>query len=58
MFLTACIMSGCDYLDSIGKIGIKTAFRLVKEHRTFKTIINRIRIENKFTVPKNYEKEF
>lgn len=58
MFLTACIMSGCDYLDSIDKIGIKTAFRLVKEHRTFRNIINKIRIENKFTVPRNYEKDF
>ena len=29
MFVTACILSGCDYLDSLNKIGAKTAFKLV-----------------------------
>lgn len=48
MFLTACILSGCDYLNSIDKIGIKTAFKLVNENRTFKSIINKLKIENKF----------
>lgn len=58
MFLTACILSGCDYLNSIDKIGIKTAFKLVNDNRTFKSIIKKIKIENKFIVPKNYEKDF
>ena len=29
MFLSACIMSGCDYISTIPGIGHKTAFRLV-----------------------------
>ena len=31
-FLTTCILSGCDYLDSIKGIGFKKAFKLVYEN--------------------------
>ena len=31
MLLTTCILSGCDYLDSIKGIGFKKAHRLVYE---------------------------
>lgn len=29
MFITACILSGCDYLESIKGIGWKKAYKLV-----------------------------
>lgn len=29
MFLTLCILSGCDYLSSINGIGFTTAFKIV-----------------------------
>jgi exonuclease-1 len=32
MFMTCCIMSGCDYLDSIKGVGFKKAYRLVYEN--------------------------
>jgi 5'-3' exonuclease len=35
MLLTASILSGCDYLDSIKGIGFKRAVKLVAEHPTF-----------------------
>jgi exonuclease-1 len=31
MLLITCILSGCDYLDSIKGIGFKKAYRLVSE---------------------------
>jgi len=38
LFLSACIMSGCDYLDSIKGIGFKKAYRLMGEHKTYKNV--------------------
>ena len=32
MLLIACILSGCDYLESIKGIGFKKAIKLVSEH--------------------------
>jgi 5'-3' exonuclease len=32
MFLIMCIISGCDYLDSIKGIGFKKAYKLVSEN--------------------------
>ena len=32
MFLSACIMSGCDYVSPIPGIGHKTAFRLISSN--------------------------
>lgn len=34
MFLSACIMSGCDYVSTISGIGHKTAFRLISSNGT------------------------
>ena len=33
--LQLCILAGCDYLSSVPSVGIMTAYRLIKEHRTF-----------------------
>ena len=38
MFLSACILSGCDYVDSIKSIGAKKAFKLIAEKRNFKKV--------------------
>ena len=58
MFLSACIMSGCDYVDSISKIGPKTAFKLIKEQRSVLNIIKKFKIEGKLSVPQNYLEDF
>jgi exonuclease-1 len=56
MILTMCILSGCDYLDSIKGIGFKKAFKLVHEHGDdIGAIIRKIRREGKFVIPPNYE---
>ena len=34
MLLLTCIMSGCDYLESIKGIGFKTALKLIQKHTT------------------------
>ena len=34
MFLDMCMLAGCDYVPSVPGLGIKTAHRLVRQHRT------------------------
>lgn len=48
MLLTTCILSGCDYLDSIKGIGFKKAHRLVYEcGDDVQAILKKIRREGK-----------
>ncbi len=57
--LTMCILSGCDYLDSIKGIGFKKAFKLVHEHGDdIGAILRKIRREGKLIIPQNYEQDF
>jgi exonuclease-1 len=32
------ILSGCDYLDSIPGMGLKTAYRLVRQYKTVERV--------------------
>lgn len=57
--LTTCILSGCDYLESIKGIGFKKAYKLVCEHgKDLASLTNRIRREGKHLVPHDYESSF
>lgn len=33
MLVRMCILSGCDYLDNLSGVGIKTAYKLVKKYK-------------------------
>ena len=61
MLLTACILSGCDYLDSIKGIGFKRAIKLVDDagkENTFMEAMTALRDEGKVTIPRKYERKF
>lgn len=59
MLLTLCILSGCDYLESIKGIGFKKAFKLIHEHGDdIAAIMRKLRREGKFIIPMDYEKNF
>lgn len=51
-----CILSGCDYADSIPGIGIQTAHRLVLKFKTIKDIVSHISLKKK--IPKGYIEEY
>ncbi|KAG0235185.1 Rad2 nuclease [Actinomortierella wolfii] len=54
-----CILSGCDYLPSIPGMGLKTAHRMLRRHKTYDRVIKDIRMENtSVRVPTNYEQLF
>jgi len=56
MFLTTCILSGCDYLNQIAGIGIKTAQRSISRVTTFRGFLGEI--NNKSNIPNDYEDNF
>ena len=58
-FRHMCILSGCDYLDSIPGIGLVTAHKLMRRYG-FDPIkaITAVRMEKPNSVPENYEDSF
>jgi exonuclease-1 len=57
-FRRMAILSGCDYLDNIGKMGLKTAYRLLRKHKTVERVLQAVRLEGKMKVPSDYLEKF
>jgi exonuclease-1 len=57
-FRTMAILSGCDYLASITKMGLKTAYRLTRKHKTIDRIIRSLQFDGQFRVPNGYLEAF
>ena len=57
-FRQMAIMSGCDYLASIGKMGLKSAYRLIRKHKTIDRVIRAVQFDGKFKVPAGYLEAF
>ena len=57
-FRAMAILSGCDYLPSISGIGLKTAYTLMRKHKTVENVIRAVRLEGKKDVPKGYLQAF
>lgn len=53
-FRTMAILSGCDYLPSIPGIGLKTAWTLLRKHKTVENTLSALRLEGKKKVPAGY----
>lgn len=53
-FRCMAILSGCDYLSSIEKMGLKTAYRLIRRHKTVDRIVRSVQFEGKMKVPAGY----
>jgi exonuclease-1 len=57
-FRHMAIFSGCDYLDSVNNIGLKTAYRLIRRHKTPERVIKMLRFEGKHQIPETYLEDF
>jgi len=57
-FRHMAIFSGCDYLSAVNNIGLKTAYRLLRKHKTPDRVIKMLRFEGKHKVPADYLEEF
>ncbi|KAJ2904113.1 Exodeoxyribonuclease 1 [Zalerion maritima] len=57
-FRYMAIFSGCDYLPGIGNMGLKTAHRMLRKHKTPERLVRMLRFEGKFKISENYWSEF
>ncbi|KAI9735984.1 MAG: Rad2 nuclease [Cirrosporium novae-zelandiae] len=57
-FRRMAILSGCDYLANINKMGLKTAYRLVRKHKSIEKILKMLQFDGQFRVPVGYLEDF
>lgn len=57
-FRHMAIFSGCDYLDGVGNMGLKTAYRMIRKHKTPEKVLRMLRFDGKFQVSENYLASF
>ena len=52
-FLDLCILCGCDYCENIPRVGNKTAYTLIKKHRSIESILPSVK-----NIPDDYETKY
>ncbi|KAI9676904.1 MAG: Rad2 nuclease [Caeruleum heppii] len=57
-FRRMAILSGCDYLPSLTKMGLKTAYRLVRKYKVIDRILKALQFDSRLLVPEGYLQEF
>lgn len=57
-FRRMAILSGCDYLASINKMGLKTAYRYVRKYKTIEKILQMLQFDGQYHVPIDYLQAF
>ncbi|QQK48109.1 Exonuclease, putative [Penicillium digitatum] len=57
-FRNMCILSGCDYLANIPKLGLKTAYRIIRKHRNVEKALRMLQFDGNFRVPADYLANF
>lgn len=57
-FRRMAILSGCDYLPSIGGLGLKTAHRMLRQHKTVERLVKAAQFDGKKKVPAGYMDDF
>ncbi|KAI3402027.1 hypothetical protein diail_4001 [Diaporthe ilicicola] len=53
-FRQMTIFSGCDYLEGINNMGLKTAYRMMRKYKSPERVIRMLRFDGKFRVSENY----
>lgn len=57
-FRHMAIFSGCDYLEGVGNMGLKTAYRMIRKHKNPEKVLRMLRFDGKFHVSENYLASF
>ena len=57
-FRRMAILSGCDYLASINRMGLKSAYRLVRKHKTIEKILRMLSFDGQYHIPPGYLEAF
>ncbi|OKL56848.1 hypothetical protein UA08_07984 [Talaromyces atroroseus] len=57
-FRRMCILSGCDYLPNIPKMGLKTAYRSMRKYKNVERVLKVLQFEGHFQIPPKYLDNF
>jgi exonuclease-1 len=57
-FRRMAILSGCDYLPGIGGLGLKTAHRMLRKHKTVDHLVKAAQFDGKLKVPAGFMADF
>ncbi|KZM20046.1 Rad2 nuclease [Ascochyta rabiei] len=57
-FRRMAILSGCDYLPGIGGLGLKTAHRMLRKHKTVDRLVKAAQFDGKLKVPVGFMADF
>ncbi|KAE8382873.1 PIN domain-like protein [Aspergillus bertholletiae] len=57
-FRYMCILSGCDYLPNIARLGLKTAYRCIRKYKNVEKALRMLQFEGQYHVPTNYLENF
>ena len=57
-FRRMAILSGCDYLASINKMGLKSAYRFVRKYKTIEKILQMLAFDGHYSIPPGYLEKF
>lgn len=57
-FRRMAILSGCDYLPGIGNMGLKTAYRMLRKHKTVERLVKAAQFDGKLKIPVGYLEDF
>ncbi|KAI9045511.1 putative exonuclease [Aspergillus affinis] len=57
-FRHMCILSGCDYLPNIARMGLKTAYRSIRKYKSVERALRMFQFEGQYQVPADYLQNF
>ncbi|KAJ5885249.1 hypothetical protein N7495_009759 [Penicillium taxi] len=57
-FRHMCILSGCDYLANIPKMGLKTAYRSIRKYKTVERVLQMLKFDGQYKIPDGYLANF
>ncbi|KAL4897758.1 PIN domain-like protein [Aspergillus ambiguus] len=57
-FRRMCILSGCDYLPNIPRLGLKTAYRSIRKYKNVERALRMLQFEGQYHVPADYLDNF
>ncbi|RKF77172.1 Exonuclease 1 [Golovinomyces cichoracearum] len=57
-FRQMAILSGCDYLARMNNMGLKTANRMLRKHKSIENVVRMLQFDAKFSVPLGYLESF
>lgn len=57
-FRRMCILSGCDYLPNIARMGLKTAYRSIRKYKSVERALRMLQFESQYNIPADYLQNF